>query len=98
MTITALLWRLNRSRRNSLAALLRNVSERFSSLGHSTEQDFLNVGQKLEEIVSRARSDSQTLAGLTSGLNIEREQSLAATLDEVTRWAHDASRGAGSGG
>lgn len=66
---------------------LRGVSQTLSSLSTSTEQDFLVVGGKLEEVVNGARQKADALCGLSAVVDGAQGQALTAALDQVTAWA-----------
>ncbi len=90
MIAARLRWSLARPARTRLASSLREVNRSFEELTRSTEQDFLLVGGRLQEIVTRARTEAETLASLGGDLSGERRQALAESLDQVLAWAGQA--------
>jgi hypothetical protein len=65
------------------------VNLELSRVAASTEHDFLEVGSRLEEILSRARAQASTLASpLDQGE--EHSTALSSTLAEITTWANGA--------
>lgn len=73
---------------------LAEVNRKLSGLAESTERDFLTVGGKLEEILERARTDSETLASLIAESGPQSDD-LAAALDGITGWANQADQDSG---
>ncbi len=70
-----------------MAALCREVSRELHGLSSVTEQDFLAVGGKLEQIVGHARAAAETTSNLLDALGGEVGTELTAALDEVVDWA-----------
>ena len=97
MILELLRWRWNRMRRAKVAAALREVNERLDILTRNSERDFLAVGAKLEDILVRARAKAETLTCATDAVSGQQGQTLADTLDEVARWATQATNSADCG-
>jgi len=67
--------------------LLAKVIEQLDVLSGATERDFLHLGNRLQDIVARAQQESAKLTSLLEAVTPANSKSLAATLDELTRWA-----------
>ena len=76
-------------RRPNHAAVGRQMTQvvaRLEHLGGSTEQEFLHMGERLQEIVTRTGQERTKLAGLLDSMGAAGTETLAGVLDGVTHW------------
>jgi DNA repair exonuclease SbcCD ATPase subunit len=96
MTPKGLLWRFYRRPRAALSVSLRDVTGKLQDLARSTEADFLEVGSRLDRIMSHARAEAQTITDMLETSRERRQPVLTRALDEVRAWTGHAERAAGS--
>ena len=80
-------WRVRRGRREKIARELRAACSHLGGLSGITEQDFLRVGAKLEEISAQARSEAETLTKVMESFRDDSTRSLTQLLGDVAQWA-----------
>jgi chromosome segregation ATPase len=73
-----------------LAASLEEVNGKLHHLAHSTEADFLEVGGRLQRIMSRAQGEARALTDLLEKAQGRRQPVLGRALDEVCAWTESA--------
>jgi len=96
--VPALFHRLSRKKRDALAGSFRKVSSELRDVARQTERDFLDVGGKLQMIVTHARAESETLSSIMESLAGEEGRNLSMALDEVISWASGVRDTGGRGG
>jgi hypothetical protein len=87
MTLASLRRVLHRSRLSRLDNILSEVGDALARLGESTETDFLEVGGKLEHIVSRSRQEAAQLAAMVENAAGSGSGVLVRILGEARDWA-----------
>lgn len=80
------LW-FDRRGRAARAQALDRVAEKLNGLAGSTEQEFLRLGERLQEMVKAAQEHRAEITGLLQRVEGSSGPALAGVLDEVSRWS-----------